>query len=216
MKTRRIAWNKGKKMPLEFCDRVSASCRLRNLTYPETVTKRVATRRQRGYWFSEETKRKISVTVTGTVRSAETRLKLSTNAKQQWQSGKLHESFSPTLPERLLYSALTTLNVEHRKGFIRGAPAHTVTIGRKSVCVSRHPFDAVLEDKKTVIEVDGCYWHACPQHYRGSEEYKKFVRAKDRAIDQYVKELGWKMIRMWDHYKSVEDVVTEVRNKLGA
>lgn len=64
--------------------------------------------------------------------------------------------------------------------------------------------------------VDGCYWHACPEHYvepatnRGywSEKISGNV-ARDRDTDAKLFEAGWTVLRYWEH-EDLDAVVDEI------
>ena len=68
-----------------------------------------------------------------------------------------------------------------------------------------HP-DIVLPKYRTVVEVRGCFWHrhpGCRQATTPSSNVKfwqeKFKRnvARDRDTERRLKELGWKLIVIW-------------------
>ncbi len=73
--------------------------------------------------------------------------------------------------------------------------------------------DVVLKKYKTVIFVDGCFWHGhegC-KYFRLPKSNTSFWEAKitrnierDRETTQALKDLGWKVIRIWE---------CELRNK---
>jgi DNA mismatch endonuclease (patch repair protein) len=56
------------------------------------------------------------------------------------------------------------------------------------------------------VQVDGCFWHACPEHGnlpRSNEEWwvwklDRNVR-RDRDTDEKLQALGWSVIRVWEH-----------------
>jgi DNA mismatch endonuclease (patch repair protein) len=60
--------------------------------------------------------------------------------------------------------------------------------------------------KKTVLFIDGCFWHGCPLHYnkpksRRSYWIPKIERnmARDKEVDIAYSDAGWKAIRIWEH-----------------
>lgn len=66
--------------------------------------------------------------------------------------------------------------------------------------------DIVLSDCKTVIFVDGCFWHMCPNHFSLPKNNRRFWKAKlkgnvvrDREVNLALTNLGWKVIRVWEH-----------------
>ena len=66
--------------------------------------------------------------------------------------------------------------------------------------------DIVLKKYRTVIFLDSCFWHGCEDHCRlpkTKREYwiEKINRNKkrDEKVTQYYKDLGWQVIRIWEH-----------------
>ena len=51
-----------------------------------------------------------------------------------------------------------------------------------------------MPDKKIIIFVDGCYWHACPIHF---PENKK--RISDASRVNYLKAFGYHVEIIWEH-----------------
>jgi DNA mismatch endonuclease (patch repair protein) len=65
--------------------------------------------------------------------------------------------------------------------------------------------------------VDGCFWHACPEHGskpKANEWYwgPKLVRnvERDRINDAALMLAGWTVIRLWEHVPLDEAVTTVV------
>jgi DNA mismatch endonuclease (patch repair protein) len=66
--------------------------------------------------------------------------------------------------------------------------------------------DLVLPKYKTVIFIDSCFWHGCPEHCKlpssNEDFWKKKIKGnkkRDREVNKYYKEKGWKIIRIWEH-----------------
>lgn len=66
--------------------------------------------------------------------------------------------------------------------------------------------DLVYSGLKTVIFVDGCFWHRCPVHYRPPTTRAAFWRDKiaanverDRRNTALLEAQGWFVIRVWEH-----------------
>jgi DNA mismatch endonuclease (patch repair protein) len=60
--------------------------------------------------------------------------------------------------------------------------------------------------RKVAVFVDGCFWHACPEHGskpRNNDWYwgPKLVRnvERDRANDAALILAGWSVVRLWEH-----------------
>lgn len=54
--------------------------------------------------------------------------------------------------------------------------------------------------------VDGCFWHSCPDHQvipKANREWWmwKFEAnaSRDRDTDTRLMELGWRVVRIWEH-----------------
>lgn len=98
-----------------------------------------------------------------------------------------------TKPELELRRAL------HAKGF------------RYRVCIRPLPkfarsVDIVFRPTRVAVEVHGCFWHGCPEHYRppsANREYweSKVERniARDEATQAALEEAGWVLIVVWEH-----------------
>ena len=59
---------------------------------------------------------------------------------------------------------------------------------------------------KTVIFIDGCFWHKCPFHYKQPKSNKNYWLPKikknilrDKEITIAYKKANWKVIRIWEH-----------------
>lgn len=62
--------------------------------------------------------------------------------------------------------------------------------------VGYHAIDEARPDLKIAAEVDGCYWHSCPQC--GLKGPRGTLRT-DKAKTAYLTNLGWTVIRIWEH-----------------
>jgi DNA mismatch endonuclease, patch repair protein len=96
--------------------------------------------------------------------------------------------FFNSKPERYVQSVLHKLGVSFEKH--KGIP------GSQKKYELWHLFDFRIATRKIVIEVDGCYWHACPECFPNAP---KRHRNRDRFIDKIVAKCGWKMIRIPEH-----------------
>lgn len=75
--------------------------------------------------------------------------------------------------------------------------------------------DIVFTRRRVAIFIDGCFWHGCPLHATSPKQNSgywgpKLLRNKerDRETDQALTELGWKVLRFWEH----EDPATVAAN----
>lgn len=80
--------------------------------------------------------------------------------------------------------------------------------------------DIVFTARKVAVFVDGCFWHACPDHGskpRNNEWYwgPKLLRnvERDRANDAALTLVSWSVIRLWEHVP-LDEAITTVRTAL--
>lgn len=77
--------------------------------------------------------------------------------------------------------------------------------------LGRRRADLTFSKQRVVVFVDGCFWHGCPQHKtqpkRNSEWWNtKLLRnvARDRETDNHMQNLGWRVVRVWEHEAPAE------------
>lgn len=70
----------------------------------------------------------------------------------------------------------------------------------------RRRADVTFTRAKLALFVDGCFWHRCPEHAtdpatRGAwwEQKLKANVTRDRATDEHLQGLGWRVMRFWEH-----------------
>jgi len=66
--------------------------------------------------------------------------------------------------------------------------------------------DFTFRRERVVVFVDGCFWHGCPKCYRRPGSNRKYWDAKiaanrkrDRYVSRELLELGWQVVRIWQH-----------------
>jgi DNA mismatch endonuclease (patch repair protein) len=64
----------------------------------------------------------------------------------------------------------------------------------------------VFSTTRVAVFIDGCFWHACPEHGNLPKANRDWWRqkldlnvARDRRNDQALDEAGWCVIRVWEH-----------------
>lgn len=74
---------------------------------------------------------------------------------------------------------------------------------------------------RLAVFVDGCFWHGCPEHGVLPKSNRPFWQSKlqgnqlrDRKNVRILKELGWKVVRIWEH--EIESDVAQCAEMLGA
>jgi DNA mismatch endonuclease, patch repair protein len=82
--------------------------------------------------------------------------------------------------------------------------------------------DIAFTARRVAVFVDGCFWHACPQHGskpRANDWYwtPKLARnvERDRAADETLAAAGWHVVRIWEH-ESLEQALAAVIAVVGA
>jgi DNA mismatch endonuclease, patch repair protein len=82
--------------------------------------------------------------------------------------------------------------------------------------------DIAFTARRVAVFVDGCFWHACPQHGskpRANDWYwtPKLARnvERDRAADETLAAAGWHVVRIWEH-ESLERALAAVIAVVGA
>lgn len=94
-----------------------------------------------------------------------------------------------TEQEKIIHNHLKSRKIRHRMHpNIKGNP------------------DILLKDSKTLIFLDGCFWHRCPRCFSEPASNKKFWLSKiernvrkDRETNKMLKNNGWNIIRIWEH-----------------
>jgi DNA mismatch endonuclease (patch repair protein) len=66
--------------------------------------------------------------------------------------------------------------------------------------------DIVFRRHRVAVFVDGCFWHACPQHgvrpHANARYWERKLQAnvtRDRLVTAAFQERGWRVIRIWEH-----------------
>ena len=111
-----------------------------------------------------------------------------------------------TKPELALRQALHRLGYRYRKD-------HRLDLdGGRRV----RP-DIAFTARKVAVFVDGCFWHACPEHGskpRANEWYwgPKLIKnvERDRINDAALILAGWTVVRLWEHVPLDEAITTVV------
>ncbi len=66
--------------------------------------------------------------------------------------------------------------------------------------------DIVFEASRTVVFLDGCFWHGCRRCRSLPRRNRNFWREKiagnvrrDRSTSRRLRDEGWKVVRIWEH-----------------
>jgi DNA mismatch endonuclease, patch repair protein len=115
-----------------------------------------------------------------------------------------------TKPERALRSCLHARGLRFRKDFYVALPGRRVWV------------DVAFTRARLAVFVDGCFWHACPDHGSTPQTNREYWRSKlDRNVERDLEAsallaaAGWTVLRFWEH-EPVEQVTAEVQAALRA
>lgn len=107
---------------------------------------------------------------------------------------------SGTMPEMSLRREL------HRRG-LRFRVDHRID----SAGLRRRRADLVFTRRQVAVFVDGCFWHACPQHATSPKANGAWWAAKlaanvarDRDTDDRLAAAGWTVVRVWEHEPTID------------
>ena len=115
-----------------------------------------------------------------------------------------------TKPEVALRSALHRAGYRYRKDL------------RLDLGVVKARPDIVFTRARVAVFVDGCFWHACPEHSKPPSQNTGYWGPKlarnverDRRYDEALTEAGWTVVRVWEH-EPLTDAVAAVADALRA
>jgi DNA mismatch endonuclease (patch repair protein) len=74
----------------------------------------------------------------------------------------------------------------------------------------RRRADIAFTRRGVAVFVDGCFWHACPEHRTAPASNADWWATKlennvrrDRDTDEHLRAAGWTVLRFWEHENSV-------------
>ena len=80
--------------------------------------------------------------------------------------------------------------------------------------------DIVWRGRRVAVFLDGCFWHACPDHEHWPKANASWWRDKieanvgrDRRADAMLRSLDWTVLRFWEHEDPAK-VVATIRSAL--
>jgi DNA mismatch endonuclease (patch repair protein) len=166
----------------------------------------------RGYVMPEEQKRKIGQACKGKTlgrrqpAAAVEKMRQTLLAKGEAASSKRPEvraklsrshgghNKKQTKPEALLHAVLDTGRWQYiGAGYLADGSANKKYDGRLDVPVGA---DFVNFSTRTLVFLDGCYWHECPEHGSGRFPNKP---AKDKELRDRAQQCGWDVVSVWEH-----------------
>lgn len=86
----------------------------------------------------------------------------------------------------------------------------------------RRTADLLFPRAQVAVFVDGCFWHACPAHFKPPRSRVEYWNAKiagnqarDRDTDVTLRAAGWSVVRVWEHAPP-EEAVAAIRQALSS
>jgi DNA mismatch endonuclease (patch repair protein) len=81
----------------------------------------------------------------------------------------------------------------------------------------RRTIDVAFTRRRVAVFLDGCFWHGCPLHATDPRSNRAWWaekiaanRDRDRDTDRHLRDLGWRVIRIWEH-EQLDVAVDRVR-----
>lgn len=79
----------------------------------------------------------------------------------------------------------------------------------------RRTIDIAFTRRRLAVFIDGCFWHGCPVHgtspKANSEWWRRKIdtnKARDADATRQLEELGWTVMRFWEHERAEAVAVT--------
>jgi DNA mismatch endonuclease (patch repair protein) len=76
----------------------------------------------------------------------------------------------------------------------------------RPVAALRRRADLVFTRARVAVFVDGCFWHGCADHYTEPATHRPYWarkvqanRARDADTTERLREVGWTVVRVWEH-----------------
>lgn len=95
--------------------------------------------------------------------------------------------FRDSKPERKIQNFLRLLHIEFLSHYYISKITH------------KYRCDVYIPSSKTIIEIDGCYWHGCPICNNKISEFQKEQVERDKIRTLELISKGYKVIRLWEH-----------------
>lgn len=117
-------------------------------------------------------------------------------------NNKLQNSKSPTKLEIFGYNILSEIGISYEKQFIIS---------------DKFTVDVFIKEHNLVIQWDGDYWHGYKKSKNGELDKRQTKRmALDKSQDAYMKTLGFKILRFWEHevFNERENVIETIKRTI--
>jgi DNA mismatch endonuclease (patch repair protein) len=98
-------------------------------------------------------------------------------------------------------------------------------VDRKLPGMPRRKADILFPRARIAVFVDGCFWHACPEHGTSpvangdwwADKLQRNVN-RDRETDTWLRSEGWLVLRIWEHASmmdAADQIVATWRSRIG-
>ena len=131
------------------------------------------------------------------------------------------DTFSPQKRSWIMAQVRSNGNRSTEKNLLTALREHGITGWRKGYPLLGKP-DFVFPKERSVIFVDGCFWHGHPKKCRIPETNKtywamKIARnmARDRLVTSTLRKKGWKVVRIWEDSVKKQSMISRIRKALG-
>ncbi len=115
------------------------------------------------------------------------------------------DKIPPATRSRIMAQVRSRGNRSTELALIRILRRYRITGWRRGVPLEGKP-DFVFSESRTIVFVDGCFWHGCPQHCRLPSIRYNYWKSKieanvirDRKVSRTLRETGWTVLRFWEH-----------------
>lgn len=114
-------------------------------------------------------------------------------------SNALQTRYHKTKIEEIFEQILINNNIEYEYSFILN---------------SLYQYDFIIKNTNILIEVDGDYWHGNPNIYKELNHIQIDKQEKDKIKEEYAKQYGYKVIRIWEQELKNINKINEVLNEI--
>lgn len=126
--------------------------------------------------------------------------------KAAYASSMIQGKYKKNKLEQLFHDHMIQQNIEVEYSFIR----------------NRMQFDFGHKKSKTLIELNGDYWHGNPLKYGEDEglkplnEMQRMAKIRDKAKRSWAQEHGYNLLVIWEHdmYNNINEVIKRVKNAI--
>lgn len=121
------------------------------------------------------------------------------------QDPKLMDTVSKQDRSRIMAQVKGSGNKSTELVFIRLLCERSIRGWRRNYPLFGNP-DFTFPAYRVAVFIDGCFWHACPQHCRMPATNREYWQQKisrnakrDLSVSKELKRRNWTVIRFWEH-----------------